>query len=211
MFLYYYDLCHVQVPYGEMMAHWNVCMCMGVYVHTYVCIYVHFKHPQYSWQKSNYRDAELRKVVHRFNQYARYLKNVFSWYPLKCNLSMPTRKIWPALHWFSWKWNMISSIMCTILLKNFTHIREYTYIYCGCAIVQHGFSFSLIFFLLIVLLINGFSLILPSLHWFLFTAPVLYIIQIGWKIYKIWAKLQHTLKQSIAFTASIFIYITHGQ
>jgi len=173
-------------------VHVYVCAC--TYICMYVRIYVHFKHPQYSWQKSNYRDAELRKVVHRFNQGARYLQNVFSWYPLKCNLSMPMRKIWPALHWFSWKWNMISSIMCTILLKNFTHIREYTYICCGCATVQHGFSW-----------------ILSSLHWFLFTAPVPYIIQIGWKIYKIWAKLQYALKQSIAFTASIFTYLTNSQ
>jgi len=40
MFLYY-DLCHVQVPYGGMIAHWNVCMCMCVHVHTYVCMYVY--------------------------------------------------------------------------------------------------------------------------------------------------------------------------
>jgi len=66
MFLFYYELCHVQVPYGGMMAHWNVCMsvsvcvCVWVYVCMYVCIYVFvcvfvcvcvcvlFKHPQYS-------------------------------------------------------------------------------------------------------------------------------------------------------------------
>jgi hypothetical protein len=109
-----------------------VCVCVCVCVHTHVCMYVHFKHPQYSWQKSNYRDAELHEVVHRFNQGARYLQNAFSWYLLKCNLSTPVRKTWPALHWFSWKWNMISSIMCTILLQNFTHIRGYKYIFWMC-------------------------------------------------------------------------------
>ena len=46
---------------------------------------------------------------------------------------------------------------------------------------------------------------------FLWTAPVPYIIQIGLKIYKIWAKLQYALKQSIAFTAPIFTYLTNGQ
>jgi len=39
MFLFYYDLCHVQVPYGGMMAHWNVCA--RVCVCTYICMYVH--------------------------------------------------------------------------------------------------------------------------------------------------------------------------
>jgi len=82
MFLFYYDLCHVQVPHGGMMAHWNVCVCVCVYIHMYVCsmyicMYVHFKHPQYSSQKRNYRDAELREVVHRFNQGAHYLQNAF--------------------------------------------------------------------------------------------------------------------------------------
>ena len=115
----------------------GMCVCVCVYVHTYgmyvcmyvcVCMCVLFKHPQYSWQKSNYRDAKLCEVaVHRFNQGAHYLQNAFSCYPLKCNLSMPMRKIWPALHWFSWKWYTISSIRCTILLTNFTHITEYTY------------------------------------------------------------------------------------
>jgi len=40
MFLFYYELCHVQVPYGGMMAHWNVCMSVSVCVCVCGCMYV---------------------------------------------------------------------------------------------------------------------------------------------------------------------------
>jgi hypothetical protein len=187
------------------MAHWNVCVCVCVHTYDmyvcsmYVCMYVHFKHPQYTWQKSNYRDAELHEVVHRFNQGAHYLQNAFSWYPLKCNLSTPMRKIWPALHWFSWKWYMIISIMCTILLKYFTHITEYTYklwmCHCTAWLLMNIIITPYVFCLQLLCCIlpkldekyikygQNFSMpwskVLLSLHQFLHTSPM--VNSIVWK------------------------------
>jgi hypothetical protein len=66
MFLFHYDLSHVQVPYGGIMAHWNMCVCV------YTCMYVHFKHSQYTWQRSNDRAAELHEVVKRFNHFIHF-------------------------------------------------------------------------------------------------------------------------------------------